>query len=233
MVQNINECYSRMKFPYLEDRPIAMVGLEKRLIQTFGFVGGYGVVDDGRPGLLRRSLLWCRGFDQGSLKRIFSHSDEQRVLTDLEVPPPSWSWMAHEGAIDYLELPFGEVEWDESAIDSPWSGASMGTWDSSSDSDHGRTLRAIVHSILPGAWQKKDSQAIYDSPEKASEFGRDLKCVTLGRLKSRSQAHCALLVFPMNTDSNHHGGSLYERVGVGYLARDCVGLREPGFASIY
>lgn len=26
------------------------------------------------------------------------------------IPPPSWSWMAYKGAIDYLDLPFNEED---------------------------------------------------------------------------------------------------------------------------
>lgn len=234
VIQDLYKYYSRLKFSYTTDRPIAIAGLEKRLIQSFGLKGGYGVVDDDRPGLLRRSLLWCRGSDEESLKRIFSPPTE-RVFTDLQAHPPSWSWMAHEGGIDYLELPFDGVEWDERAIDSPWSGASIGTWDSSGDSGQGCTLRAIVRTIDSRARKQTDFQVIYDSPEKSFELGMGLKCVTLGRLKSgsRAQAHCALLVVPMGSDLDHEGKPRYERVGVGYVPRDWIGLEEPELASIY
>ncbi len=38
----------------MEDRPIAIKGLEARLIQTFGGTGAYGIFNN----YLRRCLLW-------------------------------------------------------------------------------------------------------------------------------------------------------------------------------
>ena len=69
--------------------------------------GGFGILDEGEMrGLLRRSLLWCRGPDSltPKLSRIKFSADS--------VPVPSWSWMAYTGgkdypgAIDYLDLEF-------------------------------------------------------------------------------------------------------------------------------
>jgi hypothetical protein len=48
--------YSRLLFSRIEDRPIAIAGLEKRLIGAFGTQGGFGVFA-APDGLLQRSLL--------------------------------------------------------------------------------------------------------------------------------------------------------------------------------
>lgn len=75
--------------------------------------------------LLRRSLLWHRAPEVGGLEEIDFKAKKSA--------PPSWSWMAYKGGIDYLELPFGQVEWEENEIVSPWSSSALGRWYSSDD----------------------------------------------------------------------------------------------------
>lgn len=65
--------------------------------------------------------------------------------------PPSWSWMAYHGQIQYLPLEFGEVEWDHSVHfinDKPSDAAT-------SSENYGYVLKARVRQlrdckIIPG-----------------------------------------------------------------------------------
>src|ERR1700749_4852812 len=85
-----------LAFTNNEDRSIAISGLEKRLIRTFNTRGAYGVFDT----FLNRSVLWQRGGDE--MNRI-SYPARRSV--------PSWSWMAYDGRITYVDVPFGQVDW--------------------------------------------------------------------------------------------------------------------------
>ncbi|KAF3766598.1 HET-domain-containing protein, partial [Cryphonectria parasitica EP155] len=107
--QSLCKQYSRLAFTRQTDRPVAISGLEKRLVQSFGVSGGYGVLNDTKnPGMLRRSMLWHRASDCTTLRRIsFARS-----------APPTWSCMSYEGPIDYPDLPFAQVEWEQCDIQS-------------------------------------------------------------------------------------------------------------------
>ncbi|KAI0476359.1 heterokaryon incompatibility protein-domain-containing protein [Xylariaceae sp. FL0804] len=134
LYQDLYRRYSTLAFSRVEDRPVAIAGLEKRLVGACGNRGGYGVFDDGaRGGLLHRSLLWHRSPREASLSRIAffdpssgdqsqgqdhpDHDHHHRGRSSVVVP--SWSWMAYRGAIDYLRPPFNGVEWEP--VGSPWS----------------------------------------------------------------------------------------------------------------
>lgn len=234
--------YSRLEHSSPEGRPIEIARLEKRLVHSFCVRGGYGIVDDaGNPGLLRRSLLWCRGSDEPSLQRISFQLEGLGHWAGKAPPPPSWSWMAYQGGIDYLDLSFDPIEWAYRDIESPWSGAAMGAWDVIGDSAAGRTeLKVVVRSIKPGGWKETHSQVIYDIPAEARKFGRGLKCVILGRQRSRgfvqTRTYCVLLVIPLGSHFGHrrNGELCYERVGAGYLCSDLIELEELGvLASIF
>ncbi|KAJ9138333.1 Serine/threonine-protein kinase par-4 [Pleurostoma richardsiae] len=115
--QNLYKTYSGLAFTKAYDRPIAVDGIQSCLLKAFGTHGGYGIFaeknDKGRgPGLLRRSLLWYRPPDKKELVRIKFPQDHAGVAT-----VPSWSWMAYMGEVDFLQPPFGNINW--MAIRSP------------------------------------------------------------------------------------------------------------------
>jgi len=97
LFQTLFANYSRLGITKSADRTIAISGLEKRLAFTFRTQGRHGVFKN----YLHRSLLWERSEDT-RMKRILYPTD-RRV--------PSWSWMAYEGVIDYVDIPFNRVEW--------------------------------------------------------------------------------------------------------------------------
>ncbi|KAM7205421.1 hypothetical protein V8F20_003190 [Naviculisporaceae sp. PSN 640] len=124
--QTLYKDYSRLGLTRAYDRPMAIGGLQDRLIAALGCKGGWGVFDEGRAkkGMLRRSLLWIRDREEatGGLKRIEFPILKQEESTGLATKVPSWSWMAVEGPIDYVVPQFGTVDWED--IESPWSGGS-------------------------------------------------------------------------------------------------------------
>lgn len=225
--------YSRLEFSHEYDRPIAIAGLEKRLVRNFCAHGGFGVLDDDGPGMLRRSLLWCRGSDQHSLEKITFGGDEQLQVAYEMPAPPSWSWMAYKGGIEYLSLPFGEVEWEEVDILSPpaWANPLPGTWYSSDPGTGPTVLSVIAKEFEVGDTGGLNERIIYDTPKSSGSWS-GLKCVVLGRTRKpgqevRDSTHYVLLVMPKPNQVSG-GGTLYERAGVGYMPGYRIQLDQPG-----
>lgn len=118
LCQALYEMFSTLQFSKAYDRSIAMAGLEQRLIRAFNTQGGYGVFDSPFFG---RSLLWQRdGRVTNAMKPI------QFPLEKKYYGVPTWSWMASEGVITFMDLPFAGVEWryETEEVVPPWSATS-------------------------------------------------------------------------------------------------------------
>lgn len=226
--QELYSKYTRLGLSRDTDRPVAIAGLEQRLIKSFQVSGGFGIFDGARPGLLRRSLLWRRDPEVGRLEMIDFQSVDSPAST---VPsPPTWSWMAYKGAIQYLEPPFGSVKWEDSEVCSPWSGKPTGTWIYSRDRSSKRPALTVnvCEFDSQAAYELKDT-LILDDPTSWAALASTVRCVSFGRLESEDQnsgegvLHYVLLVAP--TDSKGLQGNLtYRRVGVGKI-RDSLFLK--------
>jgi hypothetical protein len=213
--EDLYKQYSRLAFTRWEDRPIAIAGLEKRLIHDLKTHGGFGVFDDGQS-LLRRSLLWQRGHDEPTLRKIAFPPERNMTV-------PTWSWMAYEGGIDFLNLPLGGVDWQEDEIYSPWiPGASEGYH------TIGRTgsieLNAIARRFSIQGARAHEFTIVYDIPKTESP---QLKCVVMGRRREEGKPedarHYVLFITPK-------GGAakVYERVGTGFMPGKFIELSPPG-----
>lgn len=217
--------YSRLAFTRQSDRPVAIAGLEKRLIQSFSVHGGLGVFDDDGLGMFRRSLLWHSGEGENSLQKIdFGAS-----------PLPTWSWMAHSGGIDYLDPPFGQIEWEANDISSPWSPNAVGEW-YSSDEARVLELNAVARDFdRTAAESHTDAKILYDVPNKTDWNGMGVKCVVLGKSAStgssnrqlENQRHWILIVL-VTAAQVASNSQICRRLGVGYVPRKCIKLGQRG-----
>jgi len=209
--------YSRLAFTRLNDRPIAIAGLEKRLIIDLKTHGGFGVFDDGES-LLRRSLLWRRGaVDVPTLRKIAFPPERNTAV-------PTWSWMAYEGGIDFLELPLGGVEWQEDEVHSPWI-------PDTSEVYHTMTpTRSCELSAIARDFDIKGASIIYDTPGPDIEK-LPLKCIVMGRQQQQEELenarHYALFITPIKGASKY-----YERIGVGFLQGKYIELEAPGLSGL-
>lgn len=214
--QDLYKKYSRLGLSKSYDRPIAIDGIQNRLLEAFKTRGGFGVFDDGvSRGLLRRGLLWHRGFDEGKLSRIEFPSDRATEV-------PSWSWMAYTGGIDYLELEFDGVDWED--LQSPWTGQG-GLAARTMDRGGNIALGATVRDFDLGKASEGEGVLIFDTPGSSEKL--ELQCVVLGRQKGdqvwSEKTHYLLVVTP--TTSNRHGTKIYKRVGAGYLPGRCIAAK--------
>ncbi|KAK5630875.1 hypothetical protein RRF57_006590 [Xylaria bambusicola] len=210
--QDLYERYSRLALSYPSDRPIAIRGLESRLISTFGTSGGVGVFDI----YLHRSLLWERASD--ALKSITGSS---------HVHVPSWSWMAYDGPISYLTIPFGEVTWSED-ITSPFSEDGSRNADLSGNLSNNIIATSPLELEAP-VWNLLDAEngeRMMDNPGRTLDH--PIQCVILGKSKmppmDESQVHWVLLVHQKRVADNV---ALYERVGVAVLKKHHIAFDKP------
>jgi hypothetical protein len=227
LFQILYQQYSRLGFSVATDRPVAIAGLETRLIDAFDTSGGFGLFER----YLGRSLLWTRAADVLRLAKISFPPAPTN-------PVPSWSWMAYEGAISFLDLPFGKIEWtvdvefrspDYTPKGTP-SRASRGRM--SSNRNGRRTVLRVVarpFDVVPAGTCASDylSDIVWDDPTAPHKHDQ-LRCVVIGRLKPESdtpadpaQRHWVLVVSELSA-------GLYERVGAGFLPKDRIsqGARE-------
>ncbi len=211
--QNLYKTYSSLSFTHDYDRPIAVDGIQNRLLKAFGTRGGYGIFDDNNntnkshQGLLRRSLLWYR--------------PESERLDRIKFPPnmgaaaevPSWSWMAYMGEIDFLNLKFGNIDWMD--MQSPWSSSVGGDL----------VISGRVRNITGNPEDTSMGQLYYDIPAEIKT--RQMQCVVLGIKKGNEEIgnrrHYFILV-QAAADSLQptRTSQRYVRIGAGYLPGRCI-----------
>ncbi|OCK82752.1 HET-domain-containing protein [Lepidopterella palustris CBS 459.81] len=97
-IQFLSEAYSKRDLTQETDRCVAISGLEARIASAIGCRSRYGIFEQH----LHRNLLWQRS-DGEKAKRI---GYETGIV-------PSWSWMAYDGGIQFMEIPFGDVYWNK------------------------------------------------------------------------------------------------------------------------
>jgi hypothetical protein len=211
--QYLYERYSRLALSFSSDRPIAIKGLEARLLETFDTAGGFGVFDI----YLHRCLLWQRSGD--TLKRIEAFRGRNLA--------PSWSWMAYDGPISYIAIPFGQASWCYD-ITSPFPKArKKGVLDDGQCEDEDSV--ALKLELEAPIWEiagTKDGQIFLDDPSRT--LTQSLYCVVVGKSKVKPlderQLHYVLLVY---FTASIDGDQVYERIGVGVLDRRHIALDGP------
>ncbi|KAF9765993.1 hypothetical protein IL306_001646 [Fusarium sp. DS 682] len=200
LFQNLYEKYSRLNFSHISDRPVAILGLEKRLSTVLQTRGEFGILEQ----YLARSLLWSRP-DNTFLKPI-TFGGGHHV--------PSWSWMAYEGPITYANVPFDEVDWSTECV-----------LPSKCETD-----TSTMRSILSAVARKLDLEELdllnrVKRDEQSDLKLSDLRGVILGKDKkreSRSQVHYVLLVAPSKGEPDEK--KVYVRKGVAWLFEHNIAL---------
>lgn len=143
--------------------------------------------------------------------------------------------MAHEGGIEYLDVPGGKVTWEVRDIVSPWARTGTpGTWYSFDESES-MGIEVIVRDLVPDpvlttrGWE---AELVYDVPSGSRTRPLDVQCVVLGRLSSsgtdgtgRGQKCCVLLVVKSLVKTSSRGAA-YERVGAGWISSSFVGKQN-------
>ncbi|KFY22402.1 hypothetical protein V491_02812 [Pseudogymnoascus sp. VKM F-3775] len=206
-IQSLLEDYSKRGISKPEDRAVAIAGLQDRISIALDCKSSYGIFGF----YLHRNLLWRRS-DQ-KLKRINYNTEEF---------PPSWSWMAYEGSIKFIDIAYGELMFfnslkfdlaDETVlITDIW--AFKDTPSAPEETSAGE--RKIVD-----ASGKKTGSILYD--DDGREDSRQPLCVIVGRsgIPSRTQRAHACYHIVVVRETQEANGS-YERIGVGWVRNDYV-----------
>ncbi|KAK8062587.1 serine/threonine protein kinase [Apiospora hydei] len=251
--QDLYKQYSRLEFTRMEDRAVAILGLENRLRKAYRTDGGFGIFDDGADGgLFHRSLLWRRGIEQEKpdMRSIIFPLERRRGTAEV----PKWSWMAYEGPIDYLlEPPFDEeMEWETRDIRPPWSrhqhqtsqrqqpGSLLSAERRSATAPldhHGKasvpTLAVVARDFNVVGFRGGEVQVLYDADRSASDGGGKAQCVVVARTKSgesrQAKRHYVLIVVAelKSSPAGLGTGLKYHRVGVGYMLGKFIAWDKP------
>jgi hypothetical protein len=214
-IQFLFEEYSKRGLTKKTDRCVAISGLEDRIARARECQTRYGVFQP----YLQRNLLWQRSGEE-RMKRI---EYETQIV-------PSWSWMAYDGGIQFMDIPFGDVDW-------------MVRLRFNTKHEHGLFIKkrkpALVTDI--GVFrncdleQRETNHAILDSSKaergwirydiEASEDLYAERCVVVGRERNEN---CLgpwkyyILVVRLTSVKNE-----YTRVGVGWIQSEYVGRQRP------
>ncbi len=210
LIQDLFERYTGLAFTKPSDRPVAILGLQKRLARAFRTQAAYGCF----AVYFARGILWKRRDD--------------RRMTRIVLPAgrrvPSWSWFSKEGPINYMELKFKEIDWATRDFENPFTGPLAADPEKSSGLGGGgdlATLRGLARRMTMTKWDMLN-YIIFDEE---GEFKiEDLRCVVIGRDKVESgvqnpKQHVLIIQHVRSALD----ADIYERVGVASLRPVHVG----------
>lgn len=193
--------YSTLNLTYATDRAYAVAGLQYRIADAFRSAVTCGVLWRWPE----RMLLWC--------------AVQPCTLTKIQYPaktaaPPSWSWMAYDGHITFLDIPFDSVD---------WTGEVQEPKDMVLHRLHvnARKMR-IDNADLMG-------RAVLDAKDVNPAQSKFWQCVLLGKRRECQNdddaEHYVLLIRSFASLSDQPG-HVYERVGVATLLGRHISIEE-------
>jgi hypothetical protein len=217
LFQSLFVDYSDLHLTYATDRPVAIESLAKALAKALQTKVHYGIFEC----YLHRSLLW---------------QPVQNTLAQISYPaikaPPSWSWMAYHGQIQYLPITNGDVEWDRSVRL-----VEINASDSTSPEDKGYVLEARVRRLRECEIKPEDAKRVIldeeDNEVRQLYFDTqpEVRCAIIGREKTRvedgNRIYYVLFVTECAAPLGH---GKFRRVGIGSIQKRFIlfdGQEDP------
>ncbi|KAJ8129324.1 hypothetical protein O1611_g4308 [Lasiodiplodia mahajangana] len=195
LIQYLYTVFSKLQVTRPTDRPVALLGLQKRIERTLETRVDYGVVER----YLHRSMLWCAKVPC-TLSPIKYRND--RLV-------PSWSWMAYSGEIDYLKIPFGKVQWT-SDLESPFGGHPIRRF-------RKRSILAIARKV-PKRAEDVFGTMVLDTNLRQGFNEDQWLYITVGKHKmANRQGEIRYYVLLIRRAPEKRDHAIYERIGVGVL----------------
>lgn len=188
LVQYLFSFYSSLQRSNTRDRFLAISGLQDRIGRTFESPVSHGVLWRWPE----RMLLW-RAAETGGLE-----------LQDYSGRPPSWSWMAYEGQITFMEIPFYGVEWKGHIHPPP-------------DEDQDSRLAVFASGLHLHGGELVDA-AVLDTKRAESDTSSWM-CVVLGEKKTGAEGEDASCYVLLIRRIIYGPLDQYERVGVATLLK--------------
>jgi hypothetical protein len=195
------EDYSKRDLTERTDKAVATSGLEARIARALGYQSRCGIFER----YLHRNLLWQASDNKIERIEYFTRN----VL--------SWSWMAYNGGIQFMDIPFGTVDWihnlrfDERE---PALITDIGGFRDCTIKPDGKYYAVLDFGRMERGWIQYDV-----------EEGEDLckeRCVVVGKKSIKDgdrldvKRYYILVVRPTSVDGE------YKRVGVGLIQSDYV-----------
>lgn len=195
----LSQDYSKRGLTEKTDRCVAISGLGARIARALDCKSRYGIFER----YLHSNLLW-----QASDNKMEEIAYETQHV-------PSWSWMAYSGGIQFMDIPFGKVDWiDDLRFDEECDCdhaiiADVGVFQDCLMRPHGKRCAVLDSGGKERGWIQYDAE---DGGELCKE-----QCVVVGRTeKSCVEEYYILVIRPTRVDSK------YRRVGVGMIHSDYV-----------
>jgi hypothetical protein len=192
---------------------VGIQGLMDRLTTTFKTRSHAGIFEE----FWGRGLLWQRAQDEPSLTWIPPGKHKKKL-------PPSWSWMAVHGSIDFLNPPGGEVQWNKHVV-LPFPKQCLGfslqpntqpppTPDINGHAT-GDVIHAIAFSLVVETGDAHERKFSYDDGKDHDNDG--VRCVIIADTLDMAN-HYVLLI----TSAVHAKEATHERIGAGYMSAELV-----------
>jgi hypothetical protein len=209
-LQSLLEDYSKRGLSEPTDRAVALSGLGTRISTALDCKEIYGVF-----GLyLHRNLLWRR-------------SDLQKMMKPIEYKTPkvpSWSWMAYEGGIQFLDIRFGGLDLFDNLRFAPGRNALItNVWEFCGCYLNEAASETTPRQILDSCGTER-GWIIYDV-----EDGTDLRLersIVVGRTYQSDKCHYHILTV------RRQAGNEYERTGIGMVQEGYISRQQPNICVL-
>lgn len=154
----------------------------------------------------------------------------EKIAYEDERMPPSWSWMAYHGQIKYLQLEFGEVEWDHSVQFIDDKPSDSGT----SSESHGYVLEARVRR-LPDCKFNSEGVVLDDADKEVGRvyfdtqpgsFLSEVVCAIMGRETRDDGSQRKYHVLFLAEGAIQLGRGTFRRVGMGLIQQRSLFLGD-------
>jgi hypothetical protein len=162
-----------------------------------------------------RCLLWQRAKDGPPLTWIPPDKGTKKL-------PPSWSWMAVDGPIDFIKPEGGQVDWNMDIV-LPFLrqvyGSSLQPNSQSLSTVNGNGTGNIIRTT---AFKFQLGIGVIDEMTLFYDDGREhvdsaVRCVIIATTMDKAYHHILLI-----SSAVHVMDATHERVGVGYLSAECI-----------
>lgn len=204
-LQSLIEDYSKRGLSKATDRSVALSGLAARISRALKCDERYGIFGM----YLHRLLLWQRSGPEsfGPQKR-----DIRKRIQYSPPGVPSWSWMAYQGSIQFMDIRFGNLDL---AVDLRFDPDNMGALITQVyefcgcqlEQELAMEVRGRLKLVLGGV---EKGWIIYDI-DNEKDLSQE-RCIVVGR--------CGLEYYILVV--RHREGDEYERVGIGSVQPECI-----------
>jgi hypothetical protein len=204
LFQSLFTDYSKLGITEKTDRPVAILSLAEALAEALDTKVYYGIFER----FLHRSLLWQPARNT-PLTQINYKAPPSKA-------PPSWSWMAYHGQIQYLPLPiqFEDVQWDDSVRLVKVKANDAAT----SPEDDGYVLEARVRRVVLDGKDNEVGQLYFDT--QPWNVLPEVRCAIMGREKTEANDGNRIYYVVFVTEcATQLGCAKFERVGVGSIEK--------------